>query len=113
MKKLIALIAALLALGALTPTDAVAGHRYRYSRHHCHSGAAIANTIVYLAASHGGYGYGGYGYCHRPCYDSHYYRPRVVYYSRPRCYNSGYYYPRYTRSYYSYGYGGCRPRYWR
>ena len=78
MKTLIALIAAMVALGLLTPTTVQAGHGY-YG--HCYGGAYIVPR-VYFAAPY--YGYNCYPHYHyHTCY------PR--YYVAPRCYASGYY----------------------
>jgi|GEM_PF-6238653 len=88
MKKIIALIAAALTLGVAAPSEVQAGHRY-YSRG-CNSGAAVVQSLLYLAASNGGYGYyhrPSYGYVHYGC------RPRYSHYPRYRSYgyrNYGY-----------------------
>src|SRR5688572_6534109 len=102
MKKIIALIAAMLAFGVAAPSEVQAGHRH-YGRG-CHSGAAVVHSLIHLAASHG-----GYGYYHRPSC-GYYHSPRYVHYS-PRYYRGcrsrsyGHYYPRYrSYGYRSYGY---------
>ena len=95
MKKIIALVVALLTLGVLSPMDAQAGHGWGYG-YGCHGGGAV------LYFSTGG------GYCYpRPYYgySSHYCYPRYAYGCYPRSY--GYSYP---YRYRTYGYG-CRPYY--
>ena len=96
MKTILALMAAVLALGLLSPADAQAGHRRYSSRHHCHSGAAVVHGLLHFAAGH-----------YAPRCNSYYgYYPQASYGCYPRVsYN---YYPRISNGYSSYR---CAPRY--
>lgn len=100
MKTILALMAAVLTFGLLSPAEAQAGHR-RYYSGHCNSGALVVQNLLYLAArgQYCGPSYGSY-------YGDYYPRASYGYYSYPRA-SYGYY----SSPRVSYGYG-CAPQYY-